>query len=63
MLICMGNITPSFYLWIHFIIAALQYNDIDGLVLERRNSGALEMELRLSCINPPVWVNVVSPNA
>ena len=26
--------------------------DIDGLVQERRNSSALAMELRLSCINP-----------
>ena len=25
---------------------------IDGLVQERRNPGALAMELRLSCINP-----------
>ena len=25
---------------------------IDGLVQERRNSSALAMELRLSCINP-----------
>ena len=25
---------------------------VDGLVQERRNSGALAMELRLSCINP-----------
>ena len=28
---------------------------IDGLVQERRNSSALEMELRLSCINPSIW--------
>ena len=27
---------------------------IDGLVLERRNSIALAMELRLSCTNPPI---------
>ena len=26
--------------------------DINGLVQERRNSSALAMELRLSCINP-----------
>ena len=29
---------------------------IDGLVQERRNSSALAIELRLSCINPSVWV-------
>ena len=29
---------------------------IDGLVQERRNSSALAMELRLSCINPLTWV-------
>ena len=28
---------------------------IDGLVQERRNSSALAMELRLSCINPWTW--------
>ena len=28
---------------------------IDGLVQERRNSSALAMELRLSCINPSKW--------
>ena len=28
--------------------------NIDGLVQERRNSSALAMELRLSCINPSV---------
>ena len=27
---------------------------IDGLVQERRNSIALAMELRLSCINPSI---------
>ena len=31
--------------------------DIDGLVQERRNSSALAMELRLSCINPLIWSN------
>ena len=30
----------------------LRFHDIDGLVQERRNSSALAMELRLSCINP-----------
>ena len=27
---------------------------IDGLMQERRNSGVLAMELRLSCINPSI---------
>ena len=30
------------------------YVRVDGLVQERRNSSALAMELRLSCINPSV---------
>ena len=29
-------------------------DNIDGLMQERRNSIALAMELRLSCINPPI---------
>ena len=29
--------------------------DINGLVQERRNSGALAMELRLSGSNPSIW--------
>ena len=34
-----------------------RYKDkIDGLVQERRNSSALAMELRLSCINPSKWL-------
>ena len=35
----------------------MQYH-IDGLVQERRNSIALAMEFRLSCINPPMlyWI-------
>ena len=35
--------------------------NIDGLLQERRNSSALEMELRLSCTNPTicfVWTNL-----
>ena len=31
------------------------YTKIDELVQERRNSSALAMELRLSCINPSKW--------
>ena len=34
---------------------ALCRDKIDGLVQERRNSSALAMELRLSCINPSKW--------
>ena len=33
---------------------------IDGLVQERRNSSAMAMELRLSCINPLVSSKHVS---
>ena len=29
--------------------------DIDGLVQEGRNSSALAMELRISCINPSIY--------
>ena len=32
----------------------LQGDHLDGLVQERRNSIALAMELRLSCINPSI---------
>ena len=32
---------------------------IDGLVQERRNSGALAMELRLSCTNPSILYHIV----
>ena len=31
-----------------------QHDGIDGLVQERRNSSALTMELRLSCIIPSI---------
>ena len=33
---------------------------IDGLMQERRNSSALAMELRLSCINPLEWSDWLS---
>ena len=33
----------------------MSIHDFDRLVQERRNSSALAMELRLSCINPWVW--------
>ena len=33
----------------------LQNANIDGLVQERRNSSALAMELRRSCINQSIW--------
>ena len=35
-------------------------NHLDGLVQERRNSSALAVELRLSCINPSICVSVVT---
>ena len=35
---------------------------IDGLVQERRNSGALAMDLRLSCTNPSIrYVQMAQP--
>ena len=36
--------------------------NIDGLVQERRNSSALAMELRLSCINPSIFCNEFDKN-
>ena len=33
----------------------LDMKHIDGLVQERRNSSALALELRLSCMNPSTW--------
>ena len=33
---------------------------IDGLVLERRNSSALAMELHLSCIDPSKYGHLAS---
>ena len=35
----------------------LLYQHISGLVQERRNSSALAMELRLSCINPSIYTS------
>ena len=36
--------------------SGVAYSDYpDGLVQEGRNSSALAMELRLSCINPSIW--------
>ena len=40
---------------------SLERPQIDGLVLERRNSSALGMELRLSCINPPNGQGWIEP--
>ena len=37
---------------IRYLFNTERYWYIDGLVQERRNSRALEMELRLSCTNP-----------
>ena len=41
------EIVPRINVWARFIML-----HIDGLVQERRNSSALAIELRLSCINP-----------
>ena len=39
----------------HFFSIWPSLSHIDGLVQERRNSSALAMELRLSCINPSIF--------
>ena len=39
----------------YVISKEISWNDIEGLVQERRNSSALAMELRLSCTNPSTW--------
>ena len=41
---------PMFFLFLTF-----QNYHIDGLMQERRNSSALAMELRLSCLNPSIY--------
>ena len=41
------------------ILDEIQYH-IGGLVQERRNSGALAIELRLSCINPSIYNNHIT---
>ena len=46
-----GTIYPSG--WNHHVQT---WDDIDGLVQERRNSSALAMELRLSCTNPSTCI-------
>ena len=43
-----------------FLFRLKQEEHIDGLVQERRNSSALAMELRLSCINPSIWFHMVT---
>ena len=40
---------------------SLLFEHIDGLMQERRNSSALAMELRLSCINPSILRPVGAP--
>ena len=37
------------------LVLQLNVQYIDGLMQERRNSSALAMELRLSCMNPSIW--------
>ena len=37
---------------IHVCALKIIFSYIDGLMQERRNSSALAMELRLSCVNP-----------
>ena len=55
-----GYIIVNMYVQNFIIIISVQpvpkdlIDDIDGLVQERRNSSALAMELRLSCINPSI---------
>ena len=39
-----------------------QWGQVDGLMQIRRNSNALAMELRLSCINPSRWCKYASVN-
>ena len=41
-------------------IGTLMHVYINGLVQERRNSSALAMELRLSCINPGFFIYIGS---
>ena len=46
--------------WISYLIYWSYMNGftllyIDGLMQERHNSTANELELRLSCINPSIW--------
>ena len=40
---------------------SLLFEHIDGLMQERRNSSALAMKLRLSCINPSILRPVGAP--
>ena len=51
---CLGNYLCTLYTRLHNDWLKVLYGlvQIEGLVQERRNSSALAMELRLSCINP-----------
>ena len=40
-------------------LSVLSSDYINGLVQERRNSSALAMELRLSCINLPIFFQYI----
>ena len=45
--------------YVHNLIAKKKYKiqlHVDGLVQERRNSSALAMELRLSCLDPSMYI-------
>ena len=45
----------------HLISSTVSNLQIDGLVQERRNPSAFEMELHLSCFNPLKWVYGFKP--
>ena len=47
---------------VRMILRLLLNNHIDGLVLERRNSIADALELRLSCTNPLIYASFLSTN-
>ena len=52
----MGHCWVRVGLYVILMVAGvLQPVGIDGLMQERRNSSALAMELRLSCINLSIW--------
>ena len=43
-----------------WVVPRHQWDDIDGLVQERRNSSAIAMELRLSCTNPSLLMLLIN---
>ena len=44
---------------IQLVSPARPHYDINGLVQERRNSSALALQLRLSCIKTLIWSNII----